>query len=186
MITCRAIFLSAIGWWRQPVWLQVHQPDSSGQPWRLHAQRECQSSFPGGSMVLTSQQTVGLFYLAFSIFQNCSQQILSKQIWDWASKAKCTLALCYFCVVCKQTYKQRPCLDTMCFISLVGLLMHPIWCVGFPGSFSHCSTTLHEMVYSGFHCSSSAVGCFWKDGLLKRRTQTSLCFCHPSPRVSHM
>lgn len=45
-------------------------------------------------------------------------------------------------------------------------LIHSIWCpVGFPGSFSHCSSTWHDVVYSAFHCSSSAVVCFWKDGL---------------------
>lgn len=84
-----------------------------------------------------------------------------------------------------KTYKQQLVLDVLCFFFVffsvcvcvlfpfqqVGFyenqLMCPIWFnpVGFPGSFTHCSTTLHDMVYSAFHCSSSAVGCFWKDGL---------------------
>lgn len=58
-------------------------------------------------------------------------------------------------------------------------LMRPIWFnpVGFPGSFTHFSTALHDMVYSAFHCSSSAVGCFWKDGLWSGLR--SFCFCPP-------
>lgn len=61
--------------------------------------------------------------------------------------------------------------------------MHPIWfsLVGFPGSFTHCSTTLHDMVYSAFHCSSSAVGCFWKDGLWGGLRSLSPIFLSPTP-----
>lgn len=72
-------------------------------------------------------------------------------------------------------------------------LMHPIWFspVGFPGSFTHYSTTLHDSVYSAFHCSSSAVGCFWKDCLWRGGLKTLFCFCVCPPlppllRVSHM
>lgn len=61
--------------------------------------------------------------------------------------------------------------------------MRSIWFgpVGFPGSFTHCSTTLHDTVYSVFHCSSSAVGCFWKDGVWRGGLRSlSYCF-RPSP-----
>lgn len=70
-------------------------------------------------------------------------------------------------------------------------LIHPIWFspVGFPGSFTHCSTTLHDSAYSAFHCSPSAVGCFWKDGVGRGGLRSLFVFVPhplPLPRVSHM